>query len=116
MSKGASSPSLQHLRGKGDDFHVSLGAKFAGHRAENTSPYRISSLIDQHRSVPIKSNIRTVGPAHLFGGAYDNSPAHLPFLHRSIRRCLFDTDNDDIANGGVLAVGSPQGTNTHDLL
>ena len=50
---------LKNLRCQRNDFHIN-GTQLTSNRAENTAAAKLSSVIEQHTGVIVKTDIRTV--------------------------------------------------------
>src|SRR6202140_1846877 len=51
---------LPNLRSQRNDFCVLAFAQFASHRTEHASPNRLARVIDQHRGVIVKADVRAI--------------------------------------------------------
>jgi hypothetical protein len=107
---------LENLRSQGDDLHKPLGPKFPGNRTENSGSHRISLGIDEDSGVVIKLDVGTVGTFHLFPRPDNDSTSDIPFSNLGIGKSIFDGNNNDVSQGGILPTGAAEDFDTPQSL
>src|SRR4029079_2103180 len=98
----------QHLRSERNDLHVVLSPELARDGSEDTGADRLALRIDQHGGIAVEPDQRAVGATHALGSAHDDGLHHLALLHATLRNGFLDRDDDDVANGRVLALRAAQ--------
>src|SRR5215470_10647479 len=99
---------LEHFRRQRNDLHELLAAQLARHRPEDAGADRLALLVDQHRRVAVEADRAAVGAADLLGGAHDHRLVDVALLHPATRDRVLDRDDDDVADGRVLALRPAQ--------
>src|SRR5699024_9529552 len=96
--------------------HVLLFTQLAADRAEDASASRVSAVLDEHARVLIETDVGTVGPATLLGGAHDNGLDDVALLDFSAVHSVFDSGVagvPDLVIASTLALETADG---QDLL
>src|SRR5216684_4272016 len=114
---------LEHLAGAAlvaavqhDDLvaFVVLGAQLARHRPEDAGADRLRLVVDQHRGVAVEADDGTVGAADVLADPHHHGLHHVALLHLAARNRFLDRHHDDVAHGGIAALGAPKHLNAHD--
>src|SRR5262249_17297511 len=93
----------EHLRRERDDLHEPLRAQLARDRPEDARADRLPGVVDQHRRVPVETDVGPVRPSVLLRRAHDHRLHHVALLHLGVRDRLLHGDDDDVAERGVFA-------------
>src|ERR1700730_5074665 len=88
---------LPNLRSQRNNFGVPALAQFASHRTEHAGAHRLARVIDQHRGVVVKADVRTILAPRFFSHAYHYSLYYRALLHRTFRRGLFYRSSNYVA-------------------
>src|SRR6056297_2805392 len=99
---------LQHLRGERDDFHETFRAQFAHHRPEDPRAQGLACVVQDHGGVAVETDGGAVFATDLLGGAHDDGLSDVALLHTATRDGFLDRDDDDVADGRVFTLGTPQ--------
>src|SRR5262245_12420834 len=91
-----------------------LGAQLARNRSENAGADRLHLRIDQHRRIAVEADDRTVRALDVLRHAHDDGLHHLALLDAAARDRLLHRHDDDVADGGILALGSAEHLDAHD--
>src|SRR5690606_38733204 len=97
-----------------DDLHVVLGAELARNRSEDARTDRLFLVVDQNSRVLVETDDAAVRTADVLGGAHDDRLHHVTLLHAAARNRLLDRHDDDVADRGVLPLGTAQHLDAHD--
>src|SRR5690554_4117967 len=100
--------SLQHFRCERHDLHEPSGTQLACHWPENSGTHRLELAVEEHRSIAVKTNQRTIATTHTLGRANHHSIVNLALLDLAARNGFLDGHLDDIANIGIAALGPAQ--------
>src|SRR5699024_9275767 len=85
-------------------------------RAEDASASRVSAVLDEHARVLIETDVGTVGPATLLGGAHDNGLDDVALLDSSARHGVLHRGDDGVTDPGIASTRAPENTDGQDLL
>src|SRR5213080_2739712 len=91
-----------------------LGAEFTRHGPEDTGADRLRLVVDQHGGVAVEADDRTVGAADVLADPDHDGLHHVALLHLAARNRFLDRHNDNVAHGGIAALGAPKHLDTHD--
>src|SRR5215813_11840361 len=107
-------PTSQDLRRERNDLHVVLGAQLARHRPEDAGAHRFRLVVDQHGGVAVEAEDRAVGTADVLADTHHHGLHDVALLHLAARNRFLDRHDNDVADGGVAALGPAQHLDTHD--
>src|SRR5450759_2567788 len=99
---------LDHLAG------TALVAEFARHRPEDAGSHLLHLWGDQHRRVAVEADDGAVGALDVLGDAHHHGLHHFALLHAAARNGFLHRNDDDVADGGVFALGAAQHLDAHD--
>src|SRR5690242_20909902 len=71
----------EHLRGQADDLHEALVTQLPPDRAEDAGAARVAAVLDDHGSVLVEPDVRTVRAPPLLGGPDDDRLDDVALLH-----------------------------------
>src|SRR6266849_1784036 len=92
---------LPNLRSQRNNLRELLLAQFARHRAENTRPDRLARIVDQHRGVVVKPDVRAILAPPLFPHPHHHR-LHYASLFDLAFRCRFlYRGGDDVAEASL---------------
>src|SRR5262249_4906984 len=91
-----------------------FGAEFARDRPEDAGANRLHLSRAQDRSSAIKTDDSGVRPLAVLGTAHHAGLHHVALLHAATWNRLFHRHDDDVADGGVFALGAAQHLDAHD--
>src|SRR5262249_28200314 len=97
-----------------NDLHVVLGAQLARHRPEDTGADRLRLVVDQHGGVAVEADDRAVGTADVLADTHHHGLHHVALLHLAARNGFLDRHNDNVAHGGIAALGASKHLDAHD--
>src|SRR3954463_5197969 len=90
------------------------GAQFARYRPEDAGANRLHLRVDQHRGVAVEADHRAVRALDVLADPHHHGLHDLNLLDAAARDRLLHRDDDDVADGGVLALGAAQHLDAHD--
>jgi hypothetical protein len=93
---------------------VILGAQLARHRPEDAGADRLRLIVDQHGGVAVEADDGAVGAADVLADPHHDGLHHVALLHLAARNCFLDRHDNDVAHGGIAALGAPKHLDAHD--
>src|SRR6266404_5981339 len=91
---------LPNLRSKRNNLGEFLLAQLARHRAEHARPHGLARIIDQHRGIVVKPDVRAILAPPLFPHAHHNGFHYASFFYLAFRGGFLHRGGDDVAKAG----------------
>src|SRR6266852_587213 len=107
--------SLKHLRRKRNDLHEVSFAQFAGNRTKDTRASWIITRGNDHGSILVKTDMRTIRPRIFLGHAHYHSINDFSLFDLSIGRSLLHSSLNNIPYLRITFGRTAHYTNTHNL-
>src|SRR5690349_82872 len=92
---------LPNLRSQRNDLGEFLLAQFARHRAKHARADGLAGIVDEHRGIVVKPDVRAVLAPALFAHAHHHGFHHTSLFDLAFRRSFFHRGGDDIAEAGL---------------
>src|SRR5690606_1656114 len=105
--------SLQHFGRQGHDLHELFGAQFARDRSEDTRADGLELGVEQHGRIAAEADQRAVLAADALGGTHHNGVVDFALFDAPAGGRFLDGHLDDVANGGITALGAAQHLDAH---
>src|SRR5271154_4581493 len=106
---------LPHFRSERDNLGELLVAQLAGYRPENARPNRLDRIINQHRRIIVKTDVRPVLAPLLFARAHNHALHHRSLLYLAFRLRFLHCRRDDVAQSRSQSRISAQRKNAGQL-
>src|SRR5271156_3602545 len=106
---------LPHFRSERDDLGELLVAQLAGYRPEDARSDRLVRLVNQHRRVVVKTDVRPVLAPLLFARAHDDALHYRALLHLAFRLRFLHCRRDHVAQSRRQSRISAQRKNAGQL-
>src|ERR1700730_9502432 len=78
------------------------------------SPAPLRLIVDQHGGVAGEADDGAVGAADVLADPHHDRLHDVALLHLAARNCLLDRHDNNVAHGGIAALGAPKHLDTHD--
>src|SRR6218665_120646 len=99
---------LKNFRSERYDLHITLITQFTCYWSEDTCTARLICLVQDHHSVVIKTDIRSVLTTQFVGGTNDHRFCYSSFFDTTCRKCIFYCNYDFIADAGITLAAVAQ--------
>src|SRR5262249_40674743 len=97
-----------------DDLHMVLGAQFARHGPEDARADRLRLVVDQDRGVAVETDHRAVRATDVLADPHHDGLHDVALLHLAARYRFLDRHHNDVAHGGIAALGPAKHLDAHD--
>src|SRR5438445_5646190 len=98
----------EHFRRERDDLHEAFAAQLARDRPEDARADRLELVVQQHGSVAVEADQRTIGATHALARTHDDRIVDLTLLDLAARDRITDRHLDDVADAGVATLGTAE--------
>src|SRR5690606_23931506 len=98
----------QHYTNDRNDLHERFISEYTRHGPEDTCTDRLRLAVQEHCSVAVEANDRTIRTAYALAGAHDDGIVVLALLYLAAGNGIPDAHLDDVADTGVAPVRTTQ--------